>query len=145
MVRHHPNGIRSPHEEESLTKTDMMAHVKHTCGLRWAIPIPLDTQAVQRLTKSELRTGKECWVCVENTEKKRNGGCGGSNRRFSARVDLGRRLPYVPTPILTLPNGCTGMRIQVRLPGARTFIRVCEPSGNFPILLLEITHFDGGN
>lgn len=69
MVRHHPNGIRSPHEAESPTKTDMMAHVKHTCGLRWAIPIPLDTQAVQRLAKSELRIGKECWVCVKNTGK----------------------------------------------------------------------------
>jgi len=68
MIHHHPNGIRSPHGEEPLTKTDMMAHAKHTCGLRWAISIPLDAQAVQRPTKSELRIGNECWVCVENLE-----------------------------------------------------------------------------
>lgn len=108
MVRHHPNGIRSPHEAESPTKTDMMAHVKHTCGLRWAIPIPLDTQAVQRLAKSELRIGKECWVCVKNTGKSGMGDAEEVTDAFQRGSTWVEDPPPFPPPPRPYPMGALG-------------------------------------
>jgi len=50
-----------------------MAHVKHTCGLRWTIPIPLSAQTDQRrLVGFQSKNEKERWASVKNPKADRD-------------------------------------------------------------------------